>query len=519
MFFSKSKEKNLLFLFFVSLLQILRNKSQNVNQNTWRITIQKPKEPLHISEVHFYYKDRLHDFSKFNFTASSFRNEIFIGDSESGPPGKANDNDMNTFYHSGYGEVEGYTVSPGYKCCPDPNPVLIITTTEKIKIDTIKIFNRFDLEEDGRNFHNRLVGAIVTVHDFNDEVVFSETIKTISPLHKLSFGRSYKSEEEEDTVDTWSDSAEEKQLETPRQALLISGIMNRFIFRQSRIGNFESRTDVFIVLQNDKNAVSSRYVDAHLPYNNSVSTIKAFFTNLGAETVHVTVLTSEDIIDLRKRIEMDVGEDKLVELKNDSFWGAKRYHPLVVMFALRHLVFASALKFSSSHSFNYTHFLYQREDNVYFTTTPATLPTRNGKLKELCPASATIPCVAVSDNCVWDAVNDKIFFANHRGADILFSPTWKDFIAFVDAYVYLYNSKEVHNWERLQTEYHYQHWLEVNGGHDLVIHNIDFFRTELRFVHGVLCINEVYIQCAVTGFLRTPWMQEFDITIPCRDER
>jgi hypothetical protein len=515
--------KEYILTFLIILLHILHHYCQK-NSHTWRISInqQEGNQTLHIAEVHFYHKGRLHDFSKFNFTASSFRHRIKLTKGVfSGPPQKANDNNLKTFYHNGFtsgSEVveEENTVSPGFKCCPDPNPILIITTSEDIYIDTIRIFNRQDKNGEGEDFYNRLIGATVTVQNSKNEEVFQDEIKTRSSVHTLRIGPGDNSQEV-DRIPTWNDLVDEKtDFETPRQALLISGGKHRFIFRQSRIGGFEKNTDVFIVLHDDGNATTwVDVLDKQLAYDISVPTIKAFFMNLGAETVHVTIISAEDVRELRTRIEKDVGEDKLVELKQDPFYGQRKWQPAVIMFVLRHLVFKTALKFSSSHGFNYTHFLYHREDNVYYSEGQPILPTRDGKMKELCPGSAIIPCIAVSKYCGWGSINEKIFFSNHRGADILFGPTWKDFIAFINAWVYLYNSNQVHNWERMQIEYHYKHWLEFNGGKNLAIHRIDFDRTELRYVHSLLCISEIYIGCNPPGVLNTPWMQELNITIPC----
>ena len=110
----------------------------------------------------------------FIFTASSYMSAIDIGRSISGPPEAANDDNVNTFYHSAYDDkVVGYKGN----CCPDdPSPTLIINTSQNISFDRIIIINRQDLDDSGKNFFYRLVGATITVHDSNNTVVLMRQI-------------------------------------------------------------------------------------------------------------------------------------------------------------------------------------------------------------------------------------------------------------------------------------------------------------------------------------------------------
>ena len=142
----------------------------------WRVTIQQKHHLFHIAEVHFFHKGSLLSPSKLHFTASSYMNAIDLGNAISGPPGAANDNNIHTFFHSAYDDGTG----GGYNgtCCPDPTPTLIITTTHNISFDKITIINRQDLDDFGKTFFYRLVGATIMVHDRSNKVVLRRKVNS-----------------------------------------------------------------------------------------------------------------------------------------------------------------------------------------------------------------------------------------------------------------------------------------------------------------------------------------------------
>ena len=159
----------LLFKWLLILLQCHCHSDEKF----WRITIQQKIYELNIAEVKFFYKSRQLSRAPFIFTASSYMSAIDISGSISGPPEAANDDNVNTFYHSAYDDkVVGYKGN----CCPDPSPTLIINTSQNISFDRIIIINRQDLDDSGKNFFYRLVGATITVHDSNNTVVLMRQI-------------------------------------------------------------------------------------------------------------------------------------------------------------------------------------------------------------------------------------------------------------------------------------------------------------------------------------------------------
>lgn len=146
-----------------------------VNCHIWRVTIQQrgnttTPRTLHVAEVHFFHKNKLIDGSNFEFTS----NMISIGGGYSGPPEAANDGNIYTFYHNGFeGAEEGNTGI----CCPDPNPALFITNTNKMSFERMRIISRQDLNEDDMHLFNQMVGTTVTVQDADSEVIFSKEIQ------------------------------------------------------------------------------------------------------------------------------------------------------------------------------------------------------------------------------------------------------------------------------------------------------------------------------------------------------
>jgi hypothetical protein len=476
------------------------------------VVIQKKAEKgdtFHIAEVHFYQKGRLLTGSLFNFTATSYMNSIIIGNQgKSGPPEAANDNNLDTFFHSGFDDKNG-----GYtgKCCPDANPALIVTTRENITFDTLRIFNRQDLDGDGRNYFGRLIGVTVSVYDSLETEIFRSEIKSGLSIYTFKIRESEVVEQQRSVPPAWRDFIDEAP-GSARKAVLISGGLHRFVFRQSRIAGFEKGTDVFIHLHNDSHVpVWLASVDSSLPYDSSPSAIKAYFSSLGADSVHVIIYDANEIAQLRSKMDVDVGPEKVLRLQNDSFAMNKLWVPHSVMYALRHLAFKSAMQYAASHSFNYTHILYQRDDNVYYAEDPATLPTLLD-MEVICVDLAS-PCVAVSMYCHFSGYwSDKIYYTNQLGGERLFSKTWKEFMKFLGIYLDSYRS-HVPDGFKLHTEAHAYYWLTRYAVS--AVHVVDFHRTEMRFSDGQLCVTSGYVDCGAAGFLDTPWMQELNFTDPC----
>eukprot|EP01036_Dinobryon_divergens_P031871 gene31871-41356_t len=494
------------------------------NHYTWCLKIQKPngdsnRNPLHVAEVHFYHKRRILAKSFFNFSATSFKANSTFG--VSGPPEAANDGRMDTFYHSGF--VGGQKI-------PDSNPALIITTWENITFDTIKVFNRQDLDRNFHHYYERLIGATVTLYNSEGKQIFHKVIKSGLSYYRfeiISDPKNYSVVEPKVVSPAWTDFMD---FETPKtagrkKAVLISGGLHRFIFRQSRIGGFESGTDIFIQLYSDANATTwASKVDSSLPYDASESAIKAYFRSLGAESVHLFIYSKNEIEQLRRKIESEVDKGKLNRIQGDDYVMHWRWMPNTIMFVLRHLVFRSAMKHAMLSNLTYSHYLYQREDNVYYSEDPMILPTQEG----IC-MKPTIPCVAVSMYCGFGALSDKIYYTNQLGAEHLFSKNWKEFISFINSWLDSYNAT-IRDPIRMQSERHVHQWLMRSTNTTSTtttitpanttstdIEKIDFSRTEMRFTDGRLCVVKSYSSCGSAGFLDTPWMkQDLNFYYPCK---
>ena len=160
-------------LIVVALLVLLQCHGNG--DHITQVTIRQPKlhHPMTIAEVQFFLKGQRLSPSIFTFTASSYMRSIQLGRYISGPPAAANDDNVNTFFHSAYDDKAG-----GYEgtCCPDPSPTLIITTHQNITFDRITIINRQDFDDSDKNFYDRLVGATITVHDRDNRVVVNSTV-------------------------------------------------------------------------------------------------------------------------------------------------------------------------------------------------------------------------------------------------------------------------------------------------------------------------------------------------------
>merc|ERR1719145_329401 len=97
------------------------------------------------------------------------------------------------------------------------------------------------------------------------------------------------------------------------------------------------------------------------------------------------------------------------------------------MMYMRHLAYSSAVEAEKSLSYNYTHVLCTREDNV-FVHPSYTLLQLSRDLDRSAEPSESPASLFVDLRCGWLAFSDKLYFATRRGIDILFARTLDDHI-------------------------------------------------------------------------------------------
>lgn len=305
-----------------------------------------------------------------------------------------------------------------------------------------------------------------------------------------------------------------------RHAILISGGTNRFIFRESRIGGIDNNTDVFIHLHDSQQATvwyTAAPID-RVPYEVSVQTIHAYFTSLGAGSVHVRIYSTEEISDFAQSMNLVVGQHRLSNYS--EYILEHRWRPHSIMFLLRHLAFQAALDFSAFNGFKYKNILYQREDNVYYSEKPMQLPI-NSLLsnKASCLHWNRTPCIQLSKFCPFKSASDKIYFTNMKGAEIAFSATWDAFVTFLIGWVemdMINKDPQLQTGEIMGTERFLFKWFR---DHNATMESQNFQRTEMRYSNNQLCIVEVYRNCGDDGFASTPWMKETGVVVPCKHSR
>lgn len=166
------------------------------------------------------------------------------------------------------------------------------------------------------------------------------------------------------------------------------------------------------------------------------------------------------------------------------------------MMYMRHLVYAAAEASELNVPYNYTHMLYTREDNV-FVRPPYTLmelarTLDGGSPRDLAPAA-----VAVDKFCGWGAHSDKIYFANRRGAEVLFPSTEEEHVRRMARWINrAYRAKR--RGDPLQTEEFFKELLDDAGAK---VEKIDFHRNDVRYVKDketgqvAPCIAEAYRRC------------------------
>ena len=281
-----------------------------------------------------------------------------------------------------------------------------------------------------------------------------------------------------------------------RKAVLISGGAHRFIFREANFA-FENDTDVFIFLYNDSSAQvwvpSSK--SPQVPYLVSENSVVPYFHSKGANYVHYNVI---DIPRERKKLDTALGQEYLYRYTN-KFLRKVEWQPHSIMLLLRHYAYMAAINYERIHSdfFKYSHFLYQREDNVYISAAPMIIPIIP-TLEPYLLYNDTVPLVVASKYCPWGGLSDKIFFANRLGAEILFANSYRKFVSNMRLWVKGEDNFNMTNSaDHMVTEDLIRRLLVKSG---VVVETNEFFRTELRYVEGTLCIQAIYAKCGPLGF-------------------
>ena len=281
-----------------------------------------------------------------------------------------------------------------------------------------------------------------------------------------------------------------------RKAVLISGGAHRFIFREANFA-FENDTDVFIFLYNDSSAQvwvpSSK--SPQVPYLVSENSVVPYFHSKGANYVHYNVI---DIPRERKKLDTALGQEYLYRYTN-KFLRKVEWQPHSIMLLLRHYAYMAAINYERIHSdlFKYSHFLYQREDNVYITAAPMIIPIIP-TLEPYLLYNDTVPLVVASKYCPWGGLSDKIFFTNRLGAEILFANSYEKFVSNMGLWVKGEDNFNMTNSADHMITEDFIRRLLVNSG--VVVERDEFFRTELRYVEGTLCIQGIYANCGPLGF-------------------
>jgi hypothetical protein len=278
-------------------------------------------------------------------------------------------------------------------------------------------------------------------------------------------------------------------------AILISGQRGRFIFRDSNT-ILNSACDIFVRLQDWDNGFDSpsRWTGSEIqrpPYPVDTRTILQHYRDFGGGHVEVAIMSNTNLTHLVDKLAKQVKIASNPNIKQGSTIDKIQWLPHSRMFLLRHLVFQDALLSAHSRNMTYERFLYLREDNVFVhSTAPTLLPP--SYVSHLCSQNA--PCVVVDKYCGWGALSDKIYWANHAGASVLFGGSWDQFVSSIHFWVWKVNND-------LQTERFLTHWMKASN---VTIHKEEFHRTEKRYIKWppkdhkqvlFLCVTPGYFDC------------------------
>lgn len=259
----------------------------------------------------------------------------------------------------------------------------------------------------------------------------------------------------------------------------------------------------FVCLHNAANAPAYQGDFQAVPYSLEPKDIEAYFKSMGAQFFHLSLVDSVTVDQLRGAVLSTWKPSVREQLLNTPRWIANSG-----MFILRHLVFMESLhgEQASGGDIVFTAFIYQREDNVYFQSTPMNLAKDLPMAHVL--SNASVPIVIVDMFCGWGSYSDKIYLANVKGANIVFCPDLSTLASFFRKWIIrglwgLRDYRAGSGRYPFQTEIHLK---RLYNEHRAQITQHNFTRTEMRYnvVKDTtstprLCIPHHYVQCT------SPW--------------
>jgi hypothetical protein len=317
--------------------------------------------------------------------------------------------------------------------------------------------------------------------------------------------------------DRHCNSTDEPQRREERIAVLISGQCHRFIYRDqsgplfgfsSNRNRTEPKVDVYIFLQCASNNGSAENTIVQ-PYQGFVENPPYMLTlnitdieywykrERGASKVTVKTVDDAHMEEMdrtilkhatnlfqnrRQKIKFNLTEMAL----NERVWKSETRK-----FYNRHVVYTMA----AEHRDRYSGFVYMREDN-YFLQTLNLDEAYFGNNRAFMPG---LPFVAVDRHCMWyGAYSDKLYVANQMGADLLFAPSFPEFIERMKRYVlfwyYRHTGSTLHFRQPQQAEAYVADTLSTAH-----VETMDMLRMDVRYNNGQLCVPKLYLNCMPKG--------------------
>lgn len=326
-------------------------------------------------------------------------------------------------------------------------------------------------------------------------------------------------------------------------AVLISGHIERFVYKDSGLERLFGSLlregyviDVFVALQTgSSNKPFYHGRDPGLPYQLKdnqalVLAAKQFLRDVGAAKVEIELHThtalKEEQANILKllRAHSDIDHiDQVLEHELAQY----KWQTNGKMFMLRHYAFRMCI---SNNLKRYTKIAYVREDNHFYQSPPIT--TVAARLED-----TVSPVVLVDKFCSfagrYSAVNDKTFFANKEGGELLFGNITRLFeVLFFAAYnkrlaqcfrltgmtgLALANGFEVGSWtqpslyeEGTVVEEHLSKKIQIEFDvlrseeflasylqqHGAIVFREDLYRVDLRYFWKQRCVPSAYHHCA-----------------------
>ena len=260
-------------------------------------------------------------------------------------------------------------------------------------------------------------------------------------------------------------------------AVLISGQRTRFMFKDS---NFvlKSPSHVFILLQDWDFTPPRQWTGpdpVRPPYYVESDSIKSHYLSRGAGLVQVKMVRLPEM----HKWQQIVGEAVNITLHKDrgKMRHASRYASNMNMLILRHLVFQDMLRSETQRGVRYGRIIFMREDSVFLpfgdAISPHFLPQ---EAQNECSFSVgASPCVLGTKTCSFrHGISDKMFYANSRGADVLFGKTLQDFLRSMCFWI-----SKAKNGNFPATERFYKTWLDESG---VRLEWAQFQRVDMRYV-------------------------------------